>query len=95
MKALHPTIEPTLESLALLAPAQQENTETDFSEDDRIDRNFALIGQAGFGHKGTAIGRLPLPHEVADGAVLAASDRTSAMTGAIVNPSCGSRMGSN
>lgn len=41
---------------------------------------------------GTALGRLPALAEVANAAVLAASDRASAMTGAIVNLTCGSIM---
>ena len=41
---------------------------------------------------GTALGRLPTLQEVADAAVLAASDRAGAMTGAIVNLTCGSVM---
>lgn len=41
---------------------------------------------------GTALGRLPTLAEVADAAVFAASDRASAMTGAILNLTCGSVM---
>ncbi|MFC4098911.1 SDR family NAD(P)-dependent oxidoreductase [Paenibacillus xanthanilyticus] len=41
---------------------------------------------------GTALGRLPTLREVADAAVLTASDRASAITGAIVNITCGSVM---
>ncbi|HXF60842.1 MAG TPA: SDR family oxidoreductase, partial [Caldilineaceae bacterium] len=41
---------------------------------------------------GTVLGRLPTLEEVANAAVLVASDRASAMTGAIVNLSCGSIM---
>ncbi|MFB9329448.1 SDR family NAD(P)-dependent oxidoreductase [Paenibacillus aurantiacus] len=41
---------------------------------------------------GTALGRLPTLREVADAAVLMASDRASAMTGAIANLTCGSVM---
>lgn len=37
----------------------------------------------------TALGRLPRPHEVADAAAYLASDRASAMTGAILNLTCG------
>lgn len=40
----------------------------------------------------TVLGRLPLLAEVANAAVFAASDRASAMTGAIVNLTCGSIM---
>jgi 3-oxoacyl-[acyl-carrier protein] reductase len=39
---------------------------------------------------GTVLGRMPTLAEVANGAALAASDRASAMSGAIVNLSCGS-----
>ena len=42
--------------------------------------------------QGTALGRLPVLRDLADAAVFAASDRTSAMTGAIVNLTCGSIM---
>lgn len=42
--------------------------------------------------KGTVLGRLPALTEIADAAVFAASDRASAMTGAIVNLTCGSVM---
>ncbi|MCV3240766.1 SDR family NAD(P)-dependent oxidoreductase [Mesorhizobium sp. ZC-5] len=45
--------------------------------------------------KGTALGRLPQLREIADVAVLVASDRASAMTGAIANLTCGSIMDSN
>ena len=45
--------------------------------------------------KGTALGRLPQLREIADAAVLVASDRASAMTGAIANLTCGSIMDSN
>jgi NAD(P)-dependent dehydrogenase (short-subunit alcohol dehydrogenase family) len=38
---------------------------------------------------GTLLGRLPLLAEVADAAVLLASDRASAMTAAIANVTCG------
>ena len=41
---------------------------------------------------GTALGRMPTLQEVADTAAFAASDRASAMTGAIVNLTCGSNM---
>lgn len=40
--------------------------------------------------EGTVRGRLPTLRELADAAVFAASDRASAMTGAIVNLTCGS-----
>ena len=39
--------------------------------------------------EGTALGRLPRMAEVADAAVFAASDRAGAMTGAVMNLSCG------
>ncbi len=42
--------------------------------------------------QGTVLGRLPRLTEVADAAVFAASDRASAITGAIVNLTCGSIM---
>lgn len=42
--------------------------------------------------QGTALGRLPTLAQVADAAVFAASDRASAMTGAILNLTCGSIM---
>lgn len=42
--------------------------------------------------QGTVLGRLPVLTEVADAAVFAASDRASAITGAIVNLTCGSIM---
>lgn len=42
--------------------------------------------------QGTALGRLPTLRELADTAVLMASDRASAMTGAIANLTCGSIM---
>jgi enoyl-[acyl-carrier-protein] reductase (NADH) len=41
---------------------------------------------------GTVLGRMPTLAEVANAAVFAASDRASAMSGAIVNLSCGSIM---
>ena len=41
---------------------------------------------------GTALGRLPTLEEVANAAVFLASDRASAMTGAIANLTCGSIM---
>ena len=41
---------------------------------------------------GTALGRMPTLREVADTAAFVASDRASAMTGAIVNLTCGSNM---
>jgi 3-oxoacyl-[acyl-carrier protein] reductase len=44
---------------------------------------------------GTVLGRLPLLTEIADAAVFAASDRASAMTGTIVNLTCGSIMDAN
>lgn len=43
-----------------------------------------------FMEKGTVLGRLPTLAEVAEAAVFAASDRASAMTGAIFNLTCGS-----
>ncbi|MQR97052.1 SDR family NAD(P)-dependent oxidoreductase [Fictibacillus phosphorivorans] len=42
--------------------------------------------------EGTALGRLPTLKEVADTAVFIASDRASAITGAIINITCGSIM---
>ena len=42
--------------------------------------------------QGTVLGRLPTLREVADAAAFAASDRASAMTGTIVNLTCGSIM---
>jgi 3-oxoacyl-[acyl-carrier protein] reductase len=42
--------------------------------------------------EGTVRGRLPTLRELADAAVFAASDRATAMTGAIVNLTCGSIM---
>jgi NAD(P)-dependent dehydrogenase (short-subunit alcohol dehydrogenase family) len=42
--------------------------------------------------QGTVLGHLPTLRQVADAAVFAASDRAGAMTGAIVNLSCGSVM---
>ena len=44
---------------------------------------------------GTAMGRLPTLQEVADAAAFVASDRASAMTGTIVNLTCGSIMNAN
>ena len=41
---------------------------------------------------GTALERLPSPEEVANAAVLMASDRASAMTGTVANLTCGSIM---
>lgn len=41
---------------------------------------------------GTILGRMPSLAELANGAVLAASDRSSAMSGAILNLTCGSVM---
>lgn len=41
---------------------------------------------------GTALGRLPTLPEVADAAVFAASDRAGALTGTVLNLSCGSVM---
>jgi 3-oxoacyl-[acyl-carrier protein] reductase len=45
--------------------------------------------------QGTVLGRMPMLREVADAAVFAASDRASAMTGTIVNLTCGSIMDAN
>ena len=45
--------------------------------------------------EGTALGRMPTLQEVADAAAFVASDRASAMTGAIVNLTCGSIMNAN
>jgi len=42
--------------------------------------------------QGTALGHLPTLQQVANAAVFAASDRAGAMTGAIVNLTCGSIM---
>ncbi|MBH0161527.1 SDR family NAD(P)-dependent oxidoreductase [Fictibacillus sp. 26RED30] len=42
--------------------------------------------------EGTALGRLPKLKEVADAAVFIASDRASAITGAVMNVTCGSIM---
>ncbi|HEX2037832.1 MAG TPA: SDR family oxidoreductase [Chloroflexota bacterium] len=42
--------------------------------------------------QGTVLGRLPTLRQVADAAVFAASDRAGALTGAIVNLTCGSLM---
>jgi 3-oxoacyl-[acyl-carrier protein] reductase len=44
---------------------------------------------------GTVLGHLPTLREVADAAVLAASDRAGAMTGTILNLTCGSLMSAN
>ncbi len=44
---------------------------------------------------GTALGRMPTLQEVADAAAFVASDRASAMTGTIVNLTCGSVMNAN
>ena len=44
---------------------------------------------------GTALGRLPTLAEVANAAVFVASDRAGAMTGTIVNLTCGSVMDSD
>jgi 3-oxoacyl-[acyl-carrier protein] reductase len=44
--------------------------------------------QSGWGDN-TMLGRLPLLAEVANAATLIASDRASAMTGAITNVTCG------
>nr|WP_221401439.1 SDR family oxidoreductase [Paenibacillus phyllosphaerae] len=41
---------------------------------------------------GTALGRLPTLNELANAAVLAASDRASAITGTVLNVTCGSIM---
>lgn len=41
---------------------------------------------------GTALGRMPTLQQVADAAVFVASDRASAMTGTILNLTCGSIM---
>ena len=41
---------------------------------------------------GTALGRMPRLQQVADAAAFAASDRAGAMTGAVVNLTCGSIM---
>jgi 3-oxoacyl-[acyl-carrier protein] reductase len=49
-------------------------------------------GPRAYMDQGTAMGRLPTLQQVADAAVFAASDRAGAMTGAIVNLSCGSVM---
>jgi NAD(P)-dependent dehydrogenase (short-subunit alcohol dehydrogenase family) len=45
--------------------------------------------------QGTALGRLPVLKELANAAVFAASDRAGAMTGTILNLTCGSIMDSN
>ena len=44
---------------------------------------------------GTVLGRLPTLRQLADAAVFAASDRAAALTGAILNLSCGSVMSTN
>lgn len=44
---------------------------------------------------GTAMGRMPTLQEVAEAAAFVASDRASAMTGTIVNLTCGSIMNAN
>lgn len=46
-------------------------------------------------NQGTALGRLPRLSEVADAAAFAASDRAGAMTGTIINLTCGSVMDAN
>jgi 3-oxoacyl-[acyl-carrier protein] reductase len=40
--------------------------------------------------QGTVLGRLPKRSEVAEAAVFAASDRASAMSGTLLNLTCGS-----
>ncbi|URK87724.1 hypothetical protein LP421_07720 [Rhizobium sp. RCAM05350] len=45
--------------------------------------------------QGTALGRLPRLSEVADAAAFAASERAGAMTGTIINLTCGSVMDAN
>ena len=49
-------------------------------------------GVKAYMENGTVLGRLPTLDEVANAAVFMASDRASAMTGAIVNLTCGSIM---
>lgn len=49
-------------------------------------------GVRAYMENGTALGRLPTLDEVANAAVFMASDRASAMTGAIANLTCGSIM---
>ncbi len=49
-------------------------------------------GVKAYMENGTALGRLPTLDEVANAAVFMASDRASAMTGAIANLTCGSIM---
>jgi NAD(P)-dependent dehydrogenase (short-subunit alcohol dehydrogenase family) len=44
---------------------------------------------------GTALGRMPTLQQVADAAAFVASDRAGAMTGAIINLTCGSIMNAN
>lgn len=52
-------------------------------------------GPRAYMDQGTALGHLPTLQQVADAAVFTASDRAGAMTGAIVNLSCGSIMSAN
>jgi NAD(P)-dependent dehydrogenase (short-subunit alcohol dehydrogenase family) len=49
-----------------------------------------LAGRTLAMEQGTVLGRLPTLSEVADVAVFAASDRAAAMTGAILDVTCGS-----
>jgi NAD(P)-dependent dehydrogenase (short-subunit alcohol dehydrogenase family) len=67
------------------------------------DKNTVIYGAGGhigsrvvesrtYMENGTVLGRLPTLDEVANAAVFMASDRASAMTGAIANLTCGSIM---
>lgn len=56
------------------------------------DRPEQYKATKGYMEQGTLLGRLPMLREVGDAAVFAASDRASAMTGTIVNLTCGSIM---
>lgn len=49
-------------------------------------------GVRAYMENGTVLGRLPTLAEVANAAVFAASDQASAMTGTVINLSCGSIM---
>jgi 3-oxoacyl-[acyl-carrier protein] reductase len=63
---------------------------------DAIPETWSVEHQTGpvraYMDQGTVLGRLPTLRQVADAAVFAASDRAGALTGAIVNLTCGSLM---
>ena len=62
---------------------------------DALPETWPVFSEVGtYMEDGTALGRLPTLAEVASAAVFAASDGASAMTGTVLNLTCGSVMGS-